>query len=493
MWERLQAPRREFAGFQAISTARGAFSFASLYAGAESLATALAGAGLVPGQPVALVLPNGAAFVRTLLALFKLGVPVALVSQRYAESELRAIAAGAGLRALVTTSSHAARVAHILGAGAPIPIDDDGERVALFSLVPREAGDLALGRTPGVTPTDAAIIKFSSGSTGDPKGIALTADQVASEARNVVETLSLTHEDRLLTNVPLFHSYGFDLGLLGMLFSGASLTLPDYFVPRRIPQDLARERTTILLGVPHEYKRWLEAAPPAAALPHLRYLLSCTAPLEPETIAAFYERFQLPICQHYGSSEAGAVTTHVPSEVLRLQDSVGLPMRNVEVRIVDAQGQDLGPGKEGELVVRSGALAQGYVMGGPEDRTPFRDGAFWIGDLALRDERGFVYLRGRVDQIINIGGLKVSPEEVRRVLQAHPAVGDAAVIGIEDGRHEDFVAAAVTLAAATTEKELIAYCYSKLADYKVPRRLLILDELPRGPTGKVRLRPEHFS
>jgi long-chain acyl-CoA synthetase len=338
---------------------------------------------------------------------------------------------------------------------------------------------------------EAAVLKFTSGSTGEPKGIALGPDQVRAEADNIVSTLGLSPEDRILADVPLVHSYGFDLGVLALLFSGARLVLQDFFVPNRIAGDLEREGISVYLGVPPQYRRWIEGAPPAdRPVASVRYLLSCTAPLDSETILAFHDRFAMVLCQHYGSSETGAAANHIPSEVLARPGSVGTPVKNVRIRVLDEAGHEVAPGEVGEIEVHSAAVARGYILGAPTERTPFREGAFLIGDLAVRDADGFIHLRGRVDQLINIGGFKVSPEEVRRVLEGHPAVREAGVIGVPDPTGETAVSAMVALKSQTTEKELTAWCYGRLADYKVPRRIHLRDELPRGPGGKVRIRPE---
>ena len=306
-------------------------------------------------------------------------------------------------------------------------------------------------------------------------------------------TLDLTPEDRIYAPVPIFHSYGFDLGVLAMLFSGAPLILEEIFVPRKILSRLTAPEVTVFLGVPSMYRFLLEAAPPDPPdLSRLRYALSCTAPLYPDLIAAFYEKFNVPICQHYGSSETGAATTHLPQAVLDHPASVGVAMKNVTVLIVDEQGRELPAGQKGEVVVRSEAVAGGYAMGPVAESSPFTDGAFRMGDIGHLDADGFLYLHGRKDALINVGGLKVSPDEVTMVLESCPAVREAAVIGVRDAMGEEIVYAAVALRSALSEKELLAFCSSRLANYKVPRRLDIFEKLPRGPSGKIKIDPPAF-
>ena len=485
LWRQLEALGRDLGTRTAVRAQRD-LSFLDLHETASTLARDLEGAGLRPGQVVGITLPNGPAFVAAVGALFQMPATAALVSPRYSESELSTIAREAGVSAFLTGSAYAGRVATMLGGWKEHSLHRDvcGQTLVLV---------VAKTRTEPVPPEcqDAALLKFTSGSTGALKGIALGPEQVLAEARNITETLGLGPDDRILADVPLFHSYGFDLGVLPLLFSGARLVLQDFFVPRRIADDLSREEATVFLGVPHMYRRWLEAAPPGAvSLPRLRYLLSCTAPLDAATIQSFHARFHRPICQHYGSSETGGVTNHVPDQVLERPDSIGVPLKNVQIRIVDSRGDDVALGQEGEIMVVSPAAARGYVFGAPADRQVFRAGGFLTGDLAVQDADGFLTLHGRKDHVINVGGLKVSPEEVRRVLESHPSVREAGVIGTKDKAGEEFVAAMVALRSPTSEKELIAFCYGELADYKVPRRIHLRDALPRGPAGKVRLRPE---
>jgi long-chain acyl-CoA synthetase len=409
---------------------------------------------------------------------------VGLVSPINGPSELGAIAGKAPPFAYLVPTSLAESWGRTLRARI-VSIDPDvvGER---FSMLTPQA------TRASAAPAYAALTKFTSGSTGEPKGVALTAENVLAEASSVTDTLGLTPEDTILAPVPLCHSYGFDLGGLAVLQSGATLVLPDAFIGRRVIADLAEGRCSVFLGVPTMFRMLVDT--PLRAVPNLssaRYLLSCTAPLSPELISAFHRRFDAFICQHYGSSEAGAVTTHLRSAVQDKPDSVGRAMQNVVLTIVDAKGRELPPGTEGEVVVQSPAVARRYVMGAPEDR-PLGNGTVRMGDLGIVDTEGFLYLRGRMDEVINVGGFKVSPLEVAQVLELYPPVREAAVTAARDRQGEEVIYAAVTLRHPATETEILAFCRSQLAEYKVPRRIDIRDELPRGPTGKIRLRPEHM-
>jgi long-chain acyl-CoA synthetase len=273
-----------------------------------------------------------------------------------------------------------------------------------------------------------------------------------------------------------------------MLYAGAHLQIRENFIPRRLLADLAAPEISIFLGVPSMYHILVETLLPAVPdLSHVRYMLSCTAPLSSDLIMAFFHKFRMPICQHYGSSETGAATNHEPASVLAKADSVGKPMHNVAVQIMDDEGHPLPCGEVGEVVVSSGVVAPGYIMGDSTGQAKFNDGTYKTGDLGYMDAAGFLYLRGRKDDMINVGGLKVSPFEVVQVLQSHAGVREAAVAGVKDAMGEEVVYAVVTLKSPVAEQDLLSYCRVRLSEYKVPRRIDMVEEMPRGPSGKVKI------
>jgi acyl-CoA synthetase (AMP-forming)/AMP-acid ligase II len=472
LWDVFQARTGSLGEQVAVEAAGVELGFGDLWSQAEGLATRFLEAGVREGRVAGLALGNSPLFPAAFLALCRLDATVALLPPQYGRTELKAIAGNVGLSSIVTEAEGGPRIA------AAIPIANASVADGLRVLVPRM----------DVRPAsrDEVLLKFSSGSTAEPKGIALSTDNVLAEAENVTTTLELGPGDRILSGVPLFHSYGFDLGVLPTLYSGATLLLEDAFVPRRTLRRLAYQ-VTAFLGVPAQYRAFLTTQlDKVPDLSGVRWLLSCTAPLAPETVTEFADRFGAPICQHYGSSETGAVTTHQRSEVPARPASVGRPMSGVEIDLVE-EGRTVPPGSEGEVVVTSGAVARSYVLGAPDGTSPLGDGIFRTGDIGRMDSDGFLTLVGRRDAMINVGGLKVSPAEVSATLERHPAVREAAVLGFPDGRDEEVVYAVVSLSEPVGEVELVAFCHDNLAAHKVPRRIEIRDELPRTASGKVRL------
>jgi long-chain acyl-CoA synthetase len=468
-------------------------SFAELGASAERLALELERAGVPEGGLAALVLPSRPSFVAAFLALARSSCRIALVSPKYTTAELAAIARRLRPVAFLTQAAIAERLSEFRGiARASLPaVAPGGEPLTLLRLdTVSPNGDEQAAEVADLV-RRSALLKLTSGSTGESKAVALSIENLLAEAETVCRTLGLTSEDRIVSVAPAYHSYAFDLGFLPLVQVGASLSLHETLVPRRVLADLAAPASTVFLGVPAAYRALIEAeAPGTVSLSHLRYALSCTAPLPRPTLAGFVETFAAPICDHYGSSESGAIATHEPAQALARPTSVGRPMEGVEVRILDESGQALPAGAVGEVVVRSGAVALGYAMGAPPGRPPFAADGYHTGDLGHLDVDGFLHLTGRLDSLINVGGLKVSPREVQEVLESHPAVREAVVLGVPHTTGEVAVCAVVALRAPASEAELVAHCRARLADYKAPRRIEVRDELPRGPTGKVLLRPE---
>jgi acyl-CoA synthetase (AMP-forming)/AMP-acid ligase II len=454
-----------------IADAGGTLTGSALRDAVEAFIRSFATAGVTGGSVVGLALEPARALVPALAAAWELGATVVLVPPGLGAAELGAVAGGLVPTQIVAGEVDAARIAAATG-GTPAGLAiGDLPPLALIAGAPGERTAELAG---------AALVKLSSGSTGAPKAVLLTHANIAAEAANVAAALALQPGDRVVAPVPLTHSYGFDLGVLAVLASGATLEQRPAVSPRRALADMAG--ATVYLGVPSLYR--VAAEVPVAAPPDLggaRFLLSCTAPLSADLIRRFAARFGAPLCQHYGSSETGAIANHVPGGVLERPEAVGRAIAGVTVAVA---------ADTGELVVGGAAVATGYALGAPAGRSPFEAGGFRTGDLAEIDDAGFIHLRGRLGSVINVGGLKVSPQEVAEALERHPGVRQAAVVGIPDGRGDELVAAAVVLASAVPPAELIAHCGGQLAEHKVPRRIVVLDALPVGPTGKVRLRAE---
>jgi long-chain acyl-CoA synthetase len=460
---------------------------------ANAACRALRDAGVCEHSVVALVLPNSVSFVASLLAIAQLPALVAPISTRYRESELRSICAAIRPDFLLVTRRQAVAFAFLdLADQYELAVPGNEESLVLLRVRRPSRIELELRERFGLPSSSSrpALIKLSSGSTGAPKAVLWTSDNVRAAAANVVETLRLGPSDVVLSPVSLSHSYGFDLGILPMAFAGASLVLRDGFRPKSILADMGAELVSVFLGVPAMYRvlsRTRQDLEPD--LSSLRYFLSSTAPLPVELIESFRRRFGAWLSQHYGSSETGGISLHRPAEIGSRCDSVGRAMKHVALSVVDPDGRPLPAGVRGEVVIAGPSTAAGYVQEEPSSGR-FRDGRYWTGDTGHLDPDGFLYLEGAREGVIDVGGWKVSLAEVARVLESHPSVTASAVIAHASEQRTKRVLAAVTLRQPVDEDGLRTYCRARLADYKVPRRIHILAGLPRNSSGQVELRAE---
>lgn len=497
IWRAFERTAQADPGAVALSTVGATVTRAELATQASTIASAMRGAGVREHGVVMLMLPNSVEFVAAFLAVTQLPALAAPVSTLYRSSELRAICADIRPDSILVPPQHAAGITRLLDIERQHDIGVPGTDACLRLLCVRRPGQASVldvrerfgVRDPGSFP---ALFKFSSGSTGAPKAVLWTAANVRAAAANAVETLGLDASDVVLAPAPLSHSYGFDLGILPMVFAGASLVIRSRFSPKTTLTDLVDERISVFLGVPVMYgvlnRTRLDPVPDLSSV---RYLLSSTAPLPVAQIDTFRRRFNAWIVQHYGSSETGGISLHVPSEIARRPGSVGRAMENVGVGVVDCNGEPLPSGCRGEVVISGEATAAGYIQGeSPHERNAFRDGRYWTGDVGFLDADGFLYLDGSRVGVIHVGGWKVSLAEVAQVLESHPSVVESAVTALTNAQQKTRVIAAVELRDPAEEAELIAFCRARLADYKVPRRIHVLEELPRSASGEVVLRAE---
>jgi malonyl-CoA/methylmalonyl-CoA synthetase len=337
------------------------------------------------------------------------------------------------------------------------------------------------------------MLIYTSGTTGKSKGVALSYRALAENTASVTGLWRFAPEDRLVLALPLFHVHGLCLGVAGMLLNGLTLLLEPRFDAARVVDAFARNGATVFMGVPTMYVRLLEhldAHPgSAAALRRGRLFTAGSAPLPAADFANFRSRTGHAILERYGMSET-LFTLSNPYDGERRPGTVGLPTPGCAVRIVDDDGRDVPDGELGEIVVKSDGLMNGYWGREADTAVSFRDGWFRTGDVAFRGDGGYVTIAGRKSvDIIKSGGYKIAAREIEDVLRRHPAVKDAAVVGLPDRVWGQRIAAALVLADGSepgaTCAEVAAFAAEHLADYKKPRTVVALPELPRNALGKV--------
>ena len=347
--------------------------------------------------------------------------------------------------------------------------------------------------TGDIEPTnadDTAVIIYTSGTTGKPKGAELTHFQMFMNCTVSGELFGLRGDDIATAVLPLFHVFGLSSVLNMIVRFGVTMVLIPRFEADAVLDAMARHRCTIFTGVPTMYFALLQADLAGRDLSSLRVCVSGGAAIPGEVIRAFEEKFPgVVILEGYGLTETASTTTFNFSAEQRKVLSIGLPIWGVEVRVVDEEDKPLPPGPEniGEIIIRGHNLTKGYYRNPDATAEAFRGGWFHTGDLAYADEDGYLFVVDRKKDMVIRGGYNVYPREIEEVLFAHPAVAEAAVIGRPDPRLGEEVVALLVLkpGAQADPDDIIAYCRERLAAYKYPREVIIVDDLPKGPTGKI--------
>ena len=337
-------------------------------------------------------------------------------------------------------------------------------------------------------PARTVLVRTTSGTSGMPRGLALSGAQVLADAANIVRSLSLSPDGRSLAAVSMSHAFGFSTLLTPCLFLGIPLVLLEHPLPELFRKALGRNQALFFPGIPLLFDLLLASRIPSRLLSRMNPCISAGAPLSPETAQLFRQRTGNALRNFYGASECGAIACDRSSSAIPLRGCVGAPLHGVRVllettRVSSGPVRRPGRGRTGRLIVRGKAVALGYVGAGRRPR--LFHGRFSTGDMARIDRAGRIFLQGRLDSMINVGGRKVFPEEVELVLRQVPGVRDVAIVGIPDPLRGEMVAGAVAGAPSLRETVLLSYCRQRLSAHRIPRRILILQALPRTPRGKV--------
>jgi long-chain acyl-CoA synthetase len=463
-----------------------ALTVAELWERSGRAAALLASRGVRRGDRVAIQLPNVPAFADFYFGVLRLGAIVVPINPLLRAAEIAYTLDDAGARALIAwheAEAPAPGAAAVDAIRVPAPFADgilDGDGSGAEDVVE-------------VDPEETAVILYTSGTTGRPKGAELTHRNLGLNTRAVVGALGIDGDDVLLGTLPLYHSFGQTCTLNASLAVGARLALLTRFDAARAVELVDREGVTILMGVPTMLAGIAGAAADHGPFSSLRIAASGGAPLPREQAEAFERATGTPVLDTWGLSETSPAATLNRPDARRV-GSVGRPIDGVEVRVLDDAGEPLPTGEVGQLAIRGHNVMKGYWRRpGATAAAITPEGWFLTGDLGRVDEDGYVYVVGRLKDMIIRGGLNVYPREVEEVLHRHPAVGEAAVVGVPDERLGEEVGAAVVLApgASATPEELREWLRGRVAPFKYPRHVWLLDELPKGPTGKILKREIH--
>ncbi|MDI3418708.1 long-chain-fatty-acid--CoA ligase [Streptomyces luteolus] len=448
------------------------------------LASLLWKQGVRPGDRVALALPNVATFPVAYYGILRAGAVVVPMNPLLKAREMAFVLRDSGARVVVAAP-----------AVEPEAAPAAAEAGAVCLIADAEEWPAALRETPPMTarveqaPEDTAVILYTSGTTGTPKGAELTHRNLVSNAATTAETLiRIGPDDVLLGALPLFHAFGQTCALNAAVTAGATLTLLPRFDPAEALRILHRDRVTVFLGVPTMYTALVRAGvDPEADLTRLRTAVSGGASLPVEVLHEFERAFGVTVLEGYGLSETSPVAVFNPPDRPRKPGSIGVPVRGVDVRLVTEDGTPTAPGEVGEMVIRGENVMKGYWNRQEATAEAVRAGWFHSGDLARVDEDGYFFIVDRKKDLIIRGGYNVYPREIEEVLYEHPAVSEAAVVGVPHATLGEEITAVVVLRTGTqaTPDHIRDFVRERVAPYKYPRVVQIAEALPKGATGKI--------
>lgn len=418
-----------------------------------------------PGHVAVLSLPNGLELITMFLALRAAGVAVAMVDATAPEQELLAAAAAVNAAEIVCRPDRL----------PSLPGEPLGAGMVLVA-----TGHDGRSPVPG-----AQLFKLTSGSSGRHRAIAVSSRQLVADTSQIAHTMGLGPRDTTLAAIPLTHSYGIGSCLVLHLLLGTPLAFPGSALPAALAETLAAARVRHFPAVPAMI-RAMAALGHMPEFPELRLCLTAGAPLRPADGAAFHSCTGVKVHVFYGSSECGGISFDSSSAPVLPPGVVGKPLRRVTVQVVDSSLAPLPTGVSGRVRVLSPAVASGSV--GADERDDGISGrSFLTGDLGILDSDGILTLTGRVGEVINVAGKKVSPAEVRQALEDLPGVQGAAVAGLPDRHRGEMVGAVVATqpGSGLTVSRVLAHCRTRLAPHKIPRRIILVAELPTNDRGKI--------
>jgi acyl-CoA synthetase (AMP-forming)/AMP-acid ligase II len=472
-------------GHAALVTAETGYvlSYERLQEEVAVLAGRLASVGVGRGSRVGIVVPEGPDFLLVLLALVALGATAAPLNPAYKrdeyafyledlEPELLVVPEGGG-EAVREAARDSVRTVEVAARDGGVSLRVEGAPAERES--PYEPAGV----------DDVALLLHTSGTTSRPKQVPLLQRNLASSARTIAAFYELGPTDVSYVAMPLFHVHGLVASVFGALAGGGTVVVPRRMAPRPFWPQLRRRGVTWFSAGPTLHQMLLEREDDDGAPDTLRFVRSCSSALSPALMERAEAVYRVPMLEAYGMTEASHQMASNPlPPAARKPGSVGVAT-GTQIRIVDANGRDVAEGAPGEVAISGPGVMSGY-LGNPEaNAESFFDDWFRTGDRGVLDADGYLRLEGRLKEMILRGGENISPYEIEEALLSHPAVSDAICFGIDDEKYGERVGAAVTLSGETDPRELIDHCRERLAAFKVPEVVHVLDAIPRTPTGKV--------
>ena len=468
----------------ALSTESGVqLTYGELAAGTSRTGAWLARHGVAVGETVSLVMPNGLMTLRLLLGAMASGRGVNPVNLRSQPEVMRYVFEHSDCKLVVAAPEWADRVRELAqGLNCRVVVVDPDAPT-----LPDEA-DSSIQAVPPPRPDDLALLMYTSGTTGRPKGVMLTQANLVANANAITAEHALTRADRVLGVLPLYHINAFAVTMLAPLASGGSVAMAPKFSAARFWGQAVDNGCTWINVVPTIVSYLLEGEKPNADLSKLRFCRSASAALPPEHLRGFERKFGLGVIETMGLTETVAPSFSNPLDTAQRKLGAVGRASGCEAQIIDGELRPLPDGQTGELAIRGPNVMRGYYKNAEATAASFTpDGWLRTGDLGHRDSDGFFFVTGRIKELIIKGGENIAPREIDEALLKHPAVLDAAAVGIPDTHYGQEILACVVLREGMTasEDELRDFCITTLGRFKTPKRFRFMADLPRGPSGKV--------
>lgn len=469
-------------------------SYAELDGDANRYANLFAGLELAPGERVSLLMSNHPLMVAAYFGCFKSGMIANPISPKLTPEEISYVLDHAQSKLLATFVEHAGLVSQALALMKAPPLvlwlDGQSAHEGNSLAASRFRDSPAVAREPAAAAnrdsSDGALLLYTSGTTGRPKGVLLSHGNVLAGVDAIRVAFDIRPNERTLCVMPLSHTNALMFSTLPFLMAGATTILCARFSVSRHWDLCWKYRPTSFSASPTILRLLLDHPDGPGKNPELDYIKVASAPTPIELAEAFEARFGKGLLlETYGLTETTAINLSNPLRGKRKFGSIGRPVPPQEVRVVNEQGREMPPGMTGELVIRGPTVMQGYCRDPEATAATIRDGWVHSGDLAYADEDGYVFIVGRRKEMIIRGGENVSPLEVERVLAQHPAIREVAVVGVPDAVWGEVIGACVVRRDNVEESELIGFAGLQLASFKVPQRVVFVDELPRNGIGKV--------
>lgn len=475
-------------------------SYMELEGAVQKFASSLQQLGIKKGDHIALVVGNSPYYVIGMYGALRLGAVVVPVNPLYTAHEMTYILKNGDVKGVITMDIFMEKfvaiadqlpgVRHYISCetGAAVEPGDYPSiitKMKSFTMMIQEGS--AEFKMPRLVETDLAIILYTSGTTGKPKGAMLSHQNLYSNAKDVADYLTINGEDRVIAALPMFHVFCLTVSLNAPLMNGGTILIMPKFSPQEVFRIAKDYQATVFAGVPTMYNYLLQSAQEQEdRFAGIRMCISGGSSMPVALLKDFEKTFSVQISEGYGLSEASPVTCFNPLDKPRKPGSIGTNIVHVENKVVNELGEEVGAGEVGELVVRGPNVMQGYYKMPEETAVALKAGWLHTGDMARMDDEGYFYIVDRKKDMILVGGYNVYPREVEEVLYSHPNVSEVAVVGTphpETG--EAVICFVVTNDTAITTAHLMEYCKEHLAKYKIPVSITFLDELPKNTTGKI--------